>query len=290
MKLKISTLSILTVIFVLLWDVDAPDENKNRLDQNIAQCHATTQAFAQLGDDPTFVNIHLDPKPLEDFQPSGNMVQFEVADGDKARAYFIPSNLPSKDYLFVIHEWYGLNNYVKNESGKFAAQFPDMNILALDLYDGKVADNSDDARKYMQSVSTERALAIINGAQNFVGENANIYTVGWCFGGGWSLQASIELGNQAKGAVMFYGMPEKNLDRLKNLKCDVLGIFATEDAWISPAVAAEFKNNMGKLENKLILKSYEANHGFANPSNPKYNQEAATDAYKEMFAFISAHR
>ena len=98
------------------------------------------------------------------------------------------------------------------------------------------------------------------------------------------------MGDQAKAAVMFYGMPEKDMDRLKTLKCDVLAIFAEQDKWISPSVAAEFETAMSKIDNKLVLKSYDADHGFANPSNPKFNEDAATDAYNNMFEFVSARR
>ncbi|MBG00562.1 MAG: dienelactone hydrolase [Owenweeksia sp.] len=291
MKLNIYTVPLFALL--LLGSIGLnPKTNKsntNKLDAGITQCHITTLAFAALGDDKSFLAEHEKPVPFT-YQGPGEMITYDVPGGDKANAFMIKSAKPSKDYLFVVHEWYGLNAYVKNESAKFAERFPQMNVIALDLYDGKVADNSEDAGKYMQSVKTERALAIINAAQDFVGKKANIYTVGWCFGGGWSLQTAIEMGDQAKAAVMFYGMPEKDMDRLKTLKCDVLAIFAEQDKWISPSVAAEFETAMSKIDNKLVLKSYDADHGFANPSNPKFNEDAATDAYNNMFEFVSARR
>jgi len=290
MVLKITSIPALALLLALLIPENSSPKKADRIDTQITMCHATTQAFANLANDQEFINIHEDPIPFNDFQPVGEMITYEVNDGKTANAYFIKSKVPSNDYLFVVHEWYGLNNYVKNESGKFYTRFPEMNVIALDIYDGKVAENSEEASKYMQSVKTERALAIINGAKKFVGKDANIYTVGWCFGGGWSLQTAIEAGDQAKACVMFYGMPETNMDRLKTLKCDVLAIFANQDKWITPEVAATFEKNMSQMDNKLIVKAYDADHGFANPSNPKFNEKAAESAYKEMFSFVKKRR
>ena len=289
MKLKMMTIPV--VMLALTFMTTRPLEKKlsNRLDTNLTKCHATTQKFARLGSDPSFIRAHEDPES-HPFQGVGKMITFPVADGADANAYFLKSEPASKDYLFVVHEWYGLNTNVKEEADKFFKQYKNMNVVALDLYDGQVADNRDDAARYMQSVKTERALAIINGAKSFAGADARIFTVGWCFGGGWSLQTAIELGDQAAGAVMFYGMPERDIDRLKTLKCDVLAIFAGQDQWITPEVATQFEKDMATASKKLTLKSYDAGHGFANPSNPIYNEEAATDAYKNMTAFVKARR
>lgn len=290
MKLKLLTLPLLLVVSAIGGIFSTEEKTPAYLDADLAQCHATTQQFASLADDPEFRNIHLDPLPFDEYQESGKMITYPIVGGEKANAYFIKAKKASNEYLFVVHEWYGLNAYVKNESEKFAEQFKDMNIIALDLYDGKVAENSEKAGEYMKSVKTERALAIINGAQEFAGKKAKIYTVGWCFGGGWSLQAAIEMEGQAAGAVMFYGMPEKDQNRLKSLKCDVLAFFATQDQWINQDVANQFEQKMNGLDQKLTMKSYDAGHGFANPSNPVYNEEAASDAYKLMFDFITARR
>lgn len=288
MKLKMLSAPLL-VIVSLVWASFQNDalEKTLRLDDHVAMCHLTTQKFAQLADDEDFIDIHPDPLSYDNFQGSGEMTTYPIAGGEAANAYLVRSVTQSSDYLFVIHEWYGLNAYVKSESEKFAKQFEDMNVIALDLYDGKVAQTSEKAREYMQSVQTDRALDIINGAKSFAGKEANIYTIGWCFGGGWSLQAAIEIGDQAAGAVMFYGMPEEDLARLKTLQCDVLGIFALQDRWINPEVA---EANMSKTNQDLTLKSYDADHGFANPSNPKYDAEATADAYQNMFDFIAARR
>ncbi len=279
------------MLVIALWISSSSSKTTNNLGASITMCHNTTQAFAKLADDPNFGIAHEDPQYSKlVFQAKGEMITYPGAGGTSANAYVVASSTETKDILLVVHEWYGLNDFVKSESDMFSEKFPNMTVIALDLYDGKVAENRTDAATYMQAVQTERALAIINGAKTYIGSEANVYTVGWCFGGGWSLQTAIEMGDQAKGAIMFYGMPETNMERLATLKCDVLGIFAGKDQWITEKVAEDFQKIMAKLPNELILKSYDADHGFANPSNPIYDEKASTDAYAQMESFIVARR
>jgi len=228
------------------------------------------------------------PLPLTFRSENGQPIKFKAPDGSDAYGWEIKSKTPTNNYLFVIHEWWGLNDHIKQESEKLWGDLGNVNVIALDLYDNKVASTREDAARYMQSVTTDRADAIIRGAINYAGAQARIFTIGWCFGGGWSLQSSILAGKQAAGCVMYYGMPEKNLDKLASLSPDVLGIFANKDQWVNPKVVDEFSANMEKAGKKLIVKRYDADHGFANPSNPIYDKAATEDAYKSTLAFLKA--
>ena len=76
-----------------------------------------------------------------------------------------------------------------------------MNVIAVDMYDGKVAATPDSAMKLMRGADMGRMAAIIQGAIKKAGADASIYSVGWCFGGMWSLQTAILAGPQAKGTV-----------------------------------------------------------------------------------------
>ncbi len=246
---------------------------------------SATDRFAMNGNKASFVSFHDDPLPFVYESKTGHDVTFKASDGKDAHGYFVPSERPTNYYLLVIHEWWGLNDYIKQECEKFSTEFG-LNVLALDLYENKVATTKEDASKYMQQVNTDRALAIIKGAYTHVGGKAKVFTIGWCFGGGWSLQTAIEGGSQVAGCIMFYGQPETNIDRLKKLNCDVLGLFAKKDEWINQKVVDEFKENMEKAGKKLTVYSYDADHAFANPSNPIYDKDATEDAYKKVDAFV----
>jgi carboxymethylenebutenolidase len=140
----------------------------------------------------------------------------------------------------------------------------------------------------MKAATNDHIMNILKGAIAFAGGGARIFSLGWCFGGGYALQTAIAAGNQASGCVMYYGMPETDMDKLKSLHGDVLGLFGTEDKWISPMVVKNFQNNMDKSGKKLTVKNYHADHAFANPSNPKYDKICADDANQAAIAFIKA--
>jgi carboxymethylenebutenolidase len=118
----------------------------------------------------------------------------------------------------------------------------------------------------------------VMGARKFAGPEAKIANVGWCFGGAWSLKSALLLGHQNVGAVIYYGMPIREVDQLIYLNSDVLGLFATEE-YISKAVIEEFALAMEAAGKDLDYKIFDAVHGFANPSNPKHDKQATKEAY-----------
>lgn len=256
--------------------------------QTIKSCCAesATQQFAVLGKDQSFINSHESPMPYK-YSSKGADVYFKVKNGPDAHAWIINAPQKTETYLIVIHEWWGLNDYVKQQAEKYGDELG-VNIIALDLYDNKVAVTPDEATKYMQSVTSERATSIIKGAFEYAGNDAKIFTIGWCFGGGWSLQAAIDANRHCAGCIIFYGMPEQDITRLRTLQCDVLGIFAKKDKWINGDVVIKFQENMKQAEKKLFIESYEADHAFANPSNPHFDIEAAFDAHQKVINFIKS--
>lgn len=252
--------------------------------QSDANAHA---AFAELGNDPTFRGQHALPQPFELHDARWRRIAYATPDGDSAHAWLLPAATESDDYLFLFHEWWGLNDYVKAEATTYHDTLGgQVNMLCLDLYDGQVADSREEARTYMQSVTQERAEGIIRGAVQHVADSAAIATIGWCFGGGWSLQASLLLGEQAAGCVMYYGMPVQEVARLRDLTTSVLGIFARQDGWITPEVVGEFEANMKAANQALRVEMYDANHAFANPSSPRHDEEAARKAFRVSAAFL----
>ena len=247
-----------------------------------------TEAFAQLAEDASFRNVHPNPEPYVHTNAAGEMITFSTPDGKEGSAYAIRATSNSNKYLLVIHEWWGLNDHIKQEADQLYEDLDDVNILALDLYDGQVATDREKASQITQSIKTERAQAIINGALAHAGKDADIATIGWCFGGGWSLQATILAGKQAAGCVMYYGMPVKG-DEIEKIDADVLGIFGSQDSGIPPEVVNTFEKQMKKAGKEITVEMYDAGHGFANPSNPKYNKTATKDAYAKTLAFLKRH-
>ena len=243
----------------------------------IARLEASTKEYAALHPDPFYFKIK---------DPKGEQISFSTPDGTKASGYEIKNKKKTKNYLFVIHEWYGLNDYIKQEAELLSTELENTDVIALDLYDGKVAATADSAMKYVSSANPQRLENIIKGAIAYAGTDAKIYTIGWCFGGMWSLQASILAGKQGAGCVMYYGRPETNMEKLQQINADVIGFFGNQDKGITPEKVTEFEENMKKAGKKLTVYRYEAGHGFANPSNPVFNKEAREDAHEKTLAFL----
>jgi len=241
---------------------------------------------AMLSKDSAFTASHLPPAPVAFTAVTGEMVRFATK-GAEGQAFLVRSPQPSRKYIFVFHEWWGLNDYIRREAEALQQALGNVNVLAIDLYDGQVATNLDSAATLMGAARPERCKEIIDGALAYAGQDAQIATLGWCFGGAWSLQAALHLRQNARACVIYYGMPETDAAVLKQLNCDVLGIFATQDKWISPEVVAKFEAGMKEAGKKLTVKNYDAGHAFANPSNPKYNEEYGKDAMKHVVAFLS---
>jgi len=249
----------------------------------------TQQAYKLEASTPAFAALHPSPMVVNPENLLGKMMSFEAADGKQANAYFIAAKKKTNKYLIVIQEWWGLNDNVKMESDKYYSDLGDVNVIAVDMYDGKVAATPDSAMKLMRGADMGRMTAIIQGAIKYAGSKASIYSVGWCFGGMWSLQTAIIAGPQAKGTVMYYGRPETNMDKLKSIQCDIIGFFGNLDQSPSPMMVNEFEKNMKEAGKNLAVNRYEAGHGFANPSNPTYNAAAKEDAYAKAIAFLKAH-
>ncbi len=256
-------------------------------------CHTSaTEKFALFASNKDFNNEHAAPRAYVHVSlAGGKMITFKTPDGKEANGYLISASKKTDNWIFVFQEWWGLNDNIKKHSEDIYNDLGNVNVLALDMYDGKVASNREDAQKYMQEFKQDRGTSIVKGALAYVGPKAHIGTVGWCFGGGQSMQAALTAGKQAHACVIYYGMPEENVDRLKSLNCDVLDIWGTKDGWINADVTKKFETNMQAAGKKVTTKSYDAGHAFANPSNAMgtYDEAAAKDAYALTIAFFKQH-
>ncbi|MGY6545814.1 MAG: dienelactone hydrolase family protein [Cyclobacteriaceae bacterium] len=252
---------------------------------DITICHTGPSEMMAFLDDPEFVAFH--PSPISfDFEGLGEMVSFPAKDGKDAQGYLIRAKEPSDQWLFVYQEWWGLNDNIKEESDRFYNDLAGrVNVLALDMYDGKVTSNPQEAGGFMRSTEESRLENIVMAGRDFAGSDAKIANVGWCFGGAWSLKSALLLGEQNIGSIIYYGMPVREVERLKKLNSDVLGLFATEQN-ISKEVIEEFASAMEEAGKDLEYKIFDAVHGFANPSNPRHDEEATKEAYLMALSYL----
>jgi len=251
-------------------------------------CCSSTSAFASLSNGSDFRAAHQMPAPDPGSSGNGVRATVPVPDGKPANIHRFDAEDEPKATILVIHEWWGMNQHVINTAEKLYLDLDkQVTVIAVDLYDGVVATTREAAGKAMQENDEVRSRAILDAVMNSV-QGSPIATIGWCFGGGWSLQAALMAGERAKACVMYYGMPEKDVEILSTLKAPVLGIFATKDQWITPQIVEQFERDMEKAERPLTVKWYEADHAFANPSNAVFDREATSSAWEVVLEFYRA--
>ena len=199
-----------------------------------------------------------------------------------------PAALPAPAVM-LIHEWWGLNDQIK----AVAAALADTGYLALaiDLYDGGVTDDPQEARSLVGAVdpkaATDTCASWVRWLSAHEDGTGKVGTVGWCFGGGWSLNASLAA--PADAIVVYYGNVAKKREQLASLDAPVLGHFATRDNWINADMVSGFEGEMAAAGKSAENHWYEADHGFANPTSARYDEADAALAWQRTLAFFEAH-
>lgn len=205
-----------------------------------------------------------------------------------AGALTVPDASPAPAVLLV-HEWWGLNDQIKVMAGEFAKQ--GYLALAVDLYDGRVGATAEQARAYMQDVKALEAVdTLVSWSGWLKGHdqgNGKLGTVGWCFGGGWSLMTGIS--TPVDATVVYYGNVRRTAAELATLNGPVLGHFATLDQWINKAMVSGFEAAMAQAGKRYATHWYEANHAFANPTQSRYDEADAKLAWQRTLAFFDEH-
>lgn len=163
-------------------------------------------------------------------------------------------------------------------------------MLAIDLYGGKVTNDPKQAGELMQSIDQDKANAKLKAALDYLkSSDRKVATLGWCFGGGQSLQASLVDPDAVSATVIYYGELVADEKQLKTLQAPLLGIFALNDDWITPEKVETFTATMADLAKSIEIRSFDADHAFANPSSPNYHSDAAREAWLITDGFLAYH-
>jgi len=221
--------------------------------------------------------------------PKGKSVELTLPDGRTSTAYVTRPKGAPRGGLLVVHEWWGLVDWVKAEADRYAGQ--GYLVLAVDLFGGSVATTAEEAQKLMSALDQKSATEVEVAGVEWLARalpGKKIATLGWCMGGGQSLNASLASGGKVGATVIYYGLPVTDVNLLRTLKGPVLGIWAKRDGWITPEKVAAFDLALKDAGIKHEFRSYDADHAFANPSGGRYNPPAAKDANEATRRFLKA--
>jgi carboxymethylenebutenolidase len=237
----------------------------------------------------TLAAVLADPRLARAVAESLETVSLTTPGGRQVSASLAkPSAVPAPAVM-LIHEWWGLNDQIKAVAAEFARA--GYLALAIDLYDGKAADTREGAEKLMKALDPEAAsetvVAWLKWLKADKRASGKVATVGWCFGGAWSLNASIA--EPVDATVVYYGRVDRPAEQLKALKGPVLGHFATRDAFINQPMVDGFEAAMKTAGKPLTVYWYEADHAFANPSGARYDAEDAQTSWQRTLAFLEQH-
>jgi carboxymethylenebutenolidase len=194
--------------------------------------------------------------------------------------------------IIVIHEWWGLNDWVKEQAAKLADQ--GYAALAIDLYRGKVATTPEEAHEIMRGVPEDRATRDLQSAYGYLASQPGVKkdrigAIGWCMGGGYSLDVALLEPNLAAD-VINYGHLVTDANEIKKINAPVLGLFGAQDRGITPDDVKAFQQAMEKQGKKIDVTIYpDAGHAFENPNNKEgYRPKDAQDAWNKIVAFFAS--
>lgn len=224
------------------------------------------------------------------FAADGKSVSYKSGDETVQGLLYTPPGKGPFPAIIVIHEWWGLNDWVKDQASKLSDQ--GYMTLAIDLYRGKVATTPDMAHEIMRGVPEDRARRDLQAAFEFLQAQPNVKkdrigAIGWCMGGGYSLDVALDEPTLAAD-VINYGHLATDPAALKKINAPILGLFGGQDQGIPPGDVRKFEAAMKQVGKKIDIKIYDdAGHGFENPNNKDgYRAADAADAWKRTVGFL----
>src|ERR1700678_1074287 len=227
------------------------------------------------------------------FAADSKTVSYKSGDETVQGVLYTPAGKGPFPALIVIHEWGGLNDWVKDQASKLADE--GYVTLAVDLYRGKVATTPDEAHEIMRGVPEDRAKRDLHAAFEFLAAQPNVKkdrigSIGWCMGGGYSLDVALQEPTLA-ATVINYGHLATDTDALKKINAPILGLFGGQDRGITPDDVKKFGATLDQLGKKIDVKIYDdAGHAFENPNNKDgYRASDAANAWNRTVAFLGAN-
>ena len=218
-------------------------------------------------------------------------ITFPSGDGTAQGFLYLPQGAGPHPALVVIQEWWGVNDWIKQQAAGYASK--GYVALAVDLYRGKVADNPETAHELMRGLPQDQGVRDLTSAVTFLESRKDVKrdrigAVGWCMGGGYALQLAIAAPS-LKAVAINYGALATDRSQLAKINAAVLGNFGGQDQGIPPDAVNAFETTMKSLGKPVDAKIYpDAGHAFENPNNKGgYRAGDASDALGRIDRFFA---
>jgi len=228
--------------------------------------------------------------PARDAAPA--MVHIGPADAGTEAFVAWPAGADAAPAVVMVHEWWGLNPQIKDMARKLARQ--GYVVIVPDLYHGKVAEDPERAHELMRGLEDTRVQSEFDAARAWLRAQprcakGRLGVIGFCVGGGLALRFALRGGDLA-AAVMFYGAPETDPDKLAALRAPLMGHFGGDDEGIGADRVDAFRAALQKAGKPAEIYLYRgAGHAFMNDSRPSYQPDAARVAWARTLAFFQKY-
>jgi carboxymethylenebutenolidase len=224
---------------------------------------------------------------------TGKDVSYKSGDDTVHALLYTPAGKGPLPAIIVVHEWWGLNDWVKEQASKLSDE--GYVALAVDLYRGKVAGSPDEAHELMRGLAEDSAQRDLHAAFVYLQSQADVRknrigAIGWCMGGGYSLDVALQEPELAAD-VINYGHLATDPASLKKINAPILGLFGAQDRGIPPEDVQKFQAQLNQLGKKIDVTIYpDAGHAFENPNNKDgYRPADAADAWQKTVKFLAAN-
>lgn len=219
-------------------------------------------------------------------------IVFPSGEGMAHGLLYLPKGGGQHPALVVIHEWWGLNDWIKQEAAGFAGD--GYVTLAVDLYRGKVATTPDMAHELSRGLPQDQGVRDLTSAVKYLEGRTDVKrdrigAVGWCMGGGYAMQLAVAAPDLRAVAVNYGSLPTDK-EALGRIHATVLGNFGGQDHGIPPDAVHAFETAMHSLGKSVDIKIYpDAGHAFENPNNAGgYRVDDARDALGRVDRFLAS--
>lgn len=219
-------------------------------------------------------------------------VAYSGSDGSTLHGYLaLPEGTGPHPAVLLIHEWWGLNRGIPVLADALARE--GYVVLAADAYRGQVTSLFPRALWLRLTTPGDQIFADVDAALAHLRSLDNVdpsrvASMGFCFGGGQSLQLGMRQSEKLSATIIYYGSVVTDLEMLRaSYPAEpVFGVFGAEDQQILPADVLEFEANLNTLNIENEITIYPGvGHAFLTEEN--YNQPGtAMDAWQQTLAFL----